>query len=399
MKILILLDSLAIGGGAERIATTLGDELYQRGNDISYLTFQDKSPKYKFKGEYHTLNCQNTSGNVLKRVYDFIINSKKINDLCNQRGIETIISVGENANFHAVLSRMLFGNQSGVIISQHINPLIHLQSKLKVQLINYFYSKADKTVCVSKEIETILNNNFNIKNTTTIYNMIDLEEIKRLSKEKITLNDKFIDASNRSGFIFINVGSLYRQKGQWFLIRSFRKVIDHHPDCQLFILGEGPLREELKNLIKKLNLENNVFLLGNRDNVFPYLKKSHCFVFTSLWEGLPMTLLETLALSVPIISTDCMTGPREILCPELGLNKELNYPYHGKYGILTHPFQNQLLFWSLEEVPLNEAEEMMAHLMMEIIEDPQLRKKYSNGRERAGDFDKDNIISDWIKLL
>lgn len=391
-----MLDSLAVGGGAERIAATLGDELQERGYHIHFLTFQDKNPKYKFNGEYHTLNQDENAGNIFKRGFDFLRNSKRIKDLCSEFEFDTLIAVGEVANLHAVLSKSLFANQTHIIISQHINPLIHQNSKLKVEMINFFYNKADMTVCVSFEIEKILKNYFRINNTKTIYNMIDLEENTRLSMEE--LPQKYKELFN-SGFNFINLGSLFKQKGQWFLIRSFKKVVDNHPQAKLFILGEGDLRKKLENLIIELNLESNVFLLGNQENVFPFLKNSSCFVFSSLWEGLPMTLIEALSLNLPIISSDCMTGPREALCPELGIEEQIKYPYYGKYGILNHPFPNELQLQSLEDCPLNEAEEMMADLMTEIIETPSLSEKYTNGREMAKNFDKNKIIEEWEKLL
>lgn len=332
MKILILLDSLAVGGGAERIAATLGDELHNKGKKIHYLTFIDKDPKYEFKGQYHTLDQNNITFNVIKRGYGFLKNSKKIKDLCSHLDIDTVISVGEVANLHAVLSRIAFKNRAKIIISQHINPLIHVKNKFKVQMINFFYNRADKTVCVSKEIEKLLISHFKVNNTLTIYNMVDVEEINRLSNETSEIDNLFSKALDENNFIFINIGSLIRQKGQWFLIRSFYRVVDKHHDAKLFILGEGPLREELQSLVNELGLRNHVFLLGNKTNVFPYLKKSHCFVFTSLWEGLPMTLIEALSLNLPIISTDCITGPREALSPELNIDEKISYPYHGKLG-------------------------------------------------------------------
>lgn len=404
MKVMILLDSLEVGGGAERVSSVIGNELHSLEVEIHYLTFLDKNPKYEFKGGYHTLDHGiedqiKDSGNILKRGYNFLKNSGRIATYCKELEIVTLISVGEVANFHAVLSRMLYSNPARIIISQHINPLIHFRHKLKVQMINFFYSQADKTVCVSKEIEEILNNNFNVKNTITIYNMVDQEEIKSSSQEMTEIDKKFTDALDEGKSIFINVGSLFRQKGHWFLIRSFRKVVDQHQDSKLFILGEGPLREKLENLIEELNLKNHVFLLGNKANVFPYLKNSCCFVFSSLWEGLPMTLIEALSLDLPIISTDCMTGPREVLCPELDTKEEISYPYHGKYGILSHPFHNKLLIENLEEHPLSRAEEIMADLMIEIIENLKLRKRYSNGKEMARNFDKYKIIKEWEYLL
>jgi glycosyltransferase involved in cell wall biosynthesis len=227
--------------------------------------------------------------------------------------------------------------------------------------------------------------------------MMNLTENIRQSKEELPEEYKELFTGNY--FNFINVGRLNRQKGQWFLIRSFRKVVNQHENARLFILGDGTLKNELKDLINELNLNEKVFLLGVQENVFPFLKNSNCFIFSSLWEGLPIVLIEALSMNLPIISTDCKTGPREILCPELDLNNEIIYPYYCKYGILNQPFNDKLLFRNLDEVTLNKSENILSDLMVKIIEDPVLRKKYSNGQRMSEKFDEEEIMKDWEKLL
>lgn len=112
-----------------------------------------------------------------------------------------------------------------------------------------------------------------------------------------------------------------------------------------------------------------------------------------------MALIEALSMNIPIISTDCKTGPREILSPELDLNKTVNYPYYGNYAILTQPLPNELLFKNLKEVPLLKSEEILVESMIKIIEDKNLRMDYSNGQKIARNFDKEKILSQWNKLL
>ncbi len=142
-----------------------------------------------------------------------------------------------------------------------------------------------------------------------------------------------------------------------------------------------------------------MFLLGGQENVFPFLKNSDCFVFTSLWEGLPLSLIEALSVNLPVISADCKTGPREVLCPESDLDKSINYPYLGEHAILTKPFPNELLFKNLEESPLNESEKMFSNMMIRIIKDPAFREKYSNTRELANNFSYKKIVGEWDDLL
>lgn len=399
MKILILVESLKVGGGSERFAATLGSKLQENGYDISYLTLMEESPKYKFKGDYYTLDEGYIYGNIFKRTVDLFRYAPKITNLCKELGIETIISVSEVANFHAVLSRWLYGNKVRIIASQHINPEIFLDSRIKTNLIKFFYPRADKVVCVSKEVEKILNRKYRVQNTCTIYNMMDIQENLALSQEELPGEYQKLFDGKEESFNFINLGRLTRQKGQWFLIRSFRYVVDYHPHAKLLILGEGVLRSELEELINNLKLNDNVYLLGEQENIFPFLKESECFVLSSLWEGLPLVLIEALTMNLPILSVDCKTGPREVLCPELDLEDQISYPYFGEHAILTQPFINQLIFNSIKEVPLTEPEKMLSDLMIRILENPHFRKKYSKGKVLTDNFDQEKIISQWNKLL
>lgn len=395
MRILIISDSLALGGGAEKFAAFLGSEFHKRNHEIYYLTLFDDNPKYEFKGRYLTFD-ENRSKNIISKIKDFFMAPYKIKKICKENEIDIIISVGEVPNFRAILSKYIFKNRSKIFISHHLDPEVHLNNKINYNKIKFLYPKADKVICVSKAIENILEKKYALKNLLTIYNMIDVQ----LNLEKA--NEKLPEEYNHifhEGFVFINIGRLNSQKGQWFLIRSFKKVLDEYNDSKLCILGDGDLKPNLTEMIRKLGLENNVFLLGNQENVFPFLKMSKCFVLSSLLEGFPLTLIETLCTDLPIISTDCKTGPRECLCPSLDIEKKINYPYFGEFGILTMPFENKLELNSLNEKELDNAENILSNIMIKIIEDPDLRKKYSNGLKRAEDFDKDKIINKWENII
>ncbi len=395
MRILIISDSLALGGGAEKFAAFLGSEFHKRNHEIYYLTLFDDNPKYEFKGRYLTFD-ENRSKNIISKIKDFFMAPYKIKKICKENEIDLILSVGEVPNFRAILSKYIFKNRSKIFISHHLDPEVHLNNKINYNKIKFLYPKANKVICVSKAIKNILKKKYALNNLLTIYNMIDVHLNLEKANEKLPEKYKSIF---HDGFVFINVGRLNSQKGQWYLIRSFRKVVDEYKDSKLCILGDGDLKEDLTKMIKKLELENNVFLLGNQENVFPFLKISNCFVLSSLLEGFPLTLIETLCTDLPIISTDCKTGPRECLSPGLDIEKMIDYPYFGEYGILTMPFEDKLELSSLNEKELDNAEIILSNLMIKIIEDPDLRKKYSNGLERAKDFDKDKIINKWEKLF
>jgi glycosyltransferase involved in cell wall biosynthesis len=392
MKILIISDSLALGGGAEKFSASLGIEFHKRNHEIYHLTLFDDNPKYDFKGKYFTFN-ESHSKNILAKIKDFFATSYKIQKICKKNEIDLIVSVGEVANFRTILSKYLFRNKTKIYASHHIYPESYLNNKVTYNRIKFSYSKADRIICVSKAIENVLQEKYSLNNTLTIYNMIDIQSNLKKSNELLPEEYKEIFYDS---FIFINIGRLNFQKGHWFLLRSFKKVTCKYKDVKMCILGDGDLKTKLTEMIIELNLEKNVFLIGNQENVYPFLKKSDCLILSSLLEGFPLTLIETLSLNLPVISTDCKTGPRECLCPSLDVNKEIEYPYFGEYGILTKPFQKK---WKHSKDKLDTAEEMISNLMIKMIEDPILRKKYSNGLNRAKDFDKEKIIQYWEKLF
>ncbi|MBW9221131.1 glycosyltransferase [Methanothermococcus sp. SCGC AD-155-M21] len=262
--------------------------------------------------------------------------------------------------------------------------------------IKYFYNYFDKIITVSYGNKKLIEKRFSLKNVGVIYNAVDVQNYLKLSEEPI--EDKYREIFKDS-FVFINIGRLTEQKGQWFLIRAFKKVVETHSNAKLIILGEGELRKELEDLIRKLNLENKVFLVGVHKNPFKFLKNSQCLVFTSLWESFGNVLVEALTLNLPIISTDCETGPREILTSEIDIKEKINYPYFGRYGILIKPFPRKYIFKDLEEKILIEQEKQLAELMIKIIENKELRKNYSHGLERARDFDIDKIIKKWEEVI
>ncbi|STZ76012.1 putative glycosyl transferase [Bergeriella denitrificans] len=118
--------------------------------------------------------------------------------------------------------------------------------------------------------------------------------------------------------IFINLARLSPEKNQAKLINSFRKLVDTYPTARLLILGDGPLKTDLSQLIRDSDLNNNVYLLGSRFNPFPFLKHADCFVLSSDHEGQPMTLFEAMILKKPVIATD-IVGSRSVLENRPGL--------------------------------------------------------------------------------
>lgn len=137
--------------------------------------------------------------------------------------------------------------------------------------------------------------------------IISIKNISFLKKVKI--EEKYLD---KEKFI-ISIGRLTYQKNFEFLINNFTEFKKITPNLKLIILGEGELKQNLLNLIKKNKLSNEIFLLGQKDNVYKYLNKCFAFILSSRWEDPGFVLLEAIACRSVIISSDCSNGPKEIL--------------------------------------------------------------------------------------
>ena len=179
------------------------------------------------------------------------------------------------------------------------------------------YPRFDKLVSVSRSICELNRHNiaeaFHVDPARFDFaeNVQAPEEVLARSEAPL-LDDGFAELAAAASHRFINIARLSVEKGQDKLIRAFRRVCDLHPAARLFIVGDGPLKVVLRNLIVELSLQDNVFLLGFIDNPFPYLKRADCFVMPSNHEGQPMVLFEAMILGKPIVATD-IVGNHDVL--------------------------------------------------------------------------------------
>lgn len=162
-------------------------------------------------------------------------------------------------------------------------------------------------------------------NYLTDINLIDKKKIILLTdpvfriREIVNLKkEKFNESFQLDKKYIISIGRLTYQKNFNLLIESFYEINKIYNDYKLIIVGDGEKRKELELLISKLNLKNKVFLIGFKKNIFPYLNIADCLISSSRWEDPGFTLIEAGILNKIIISSDCMSGPRELLNDDNG---------------------------------------------------------------------------------
>ena len=237
----------------------------------------------------------------------------------------------------------------------------------------------------------------------TIYNPLDIKIITNLSTQS---TDDYLE--KLYPFI-ITVGRLTKPKGQWYLLRIFKALKEKHKDLKLVILGEGELKEYLLELSEKLGLKTfvwdrdnisedfDVYFLGFHKNPFKFMARAKLFVFPSLWEGFPYALVEAMACGVPVVSSDCRSGPREILAPNTDVEYQTNKPEFAEYGVLMPTFE--VKFKSARE-PLEEKEKMWVEILNRMLMDQSLREEYSKkSKKRAEDFRMEAVIQKWMEVL
>ena len=383
-QVIFLIPDLYGGGG--KVVSELSLNLPDNIQKI-IVSFENKV-NYPYKGELIFLNIL-LSKNFFIKVFNFLNGFLKFKKIVIKEKPDYVISFGNLQNIINILS-----TKNSIVRVD--NPISESHKgffeKIYPFLVKILFNKAGKIIVVSKGLKKELIENFKIiveKKIKVIYNSIDVKKIKEISKEPLeTKYQKIFEYP-----VIINIGSLIRQKGQWHLIRAFREAKNRIKDLKLVILGEGELESYLKGLVKNLDLEKDVYFLGWQKNPFKFLVKSKLFVFPSLWEGFGIAILEAMACGLPVISSDCNFGPREILAPNTNLDYQLKNIECGQYGILVPVCDGK--FYRANE-SLTENEKILSQAITETLTDKELLGNLKEkSKQRAEDFDIKKIIKNW----
>ena len=349
MKIAFILHSLK-SGGAERAVSNLSLAM-QKDHDVSVVLFDSTDVGYEHGGKLVDLESPSKSNSIGKAI-NLFKRTYLLRKLFKKEKYDAIFSFMEAAGFPSVMA-----NRHS-IVSVHDNP--ENLPKIYTPFLPFIYPFAFKTVACSSAGEQKLKKNYRLKNTTTIFNSVDLKTIKQKSNEVIQYDRSFILAAGR----------LNKQKGFDILIRAFSKC-QANTELDLFILGEGEERSSLEQLIKKLGLENRVFLKGQVKNPYPFYASAEFFVLSSRHEGFPNILIEALSCECPCISFACETGPNEIITT-------------NKNGLLVEPENEVELYKAIDLLHFN----------------PSLRHNLKlNTLPSIQHLDIDRISNEWLKLI
>jgi glycosyltransferase involved in cell wall biosynthesis len=397
IKVLLIIDAL-YGGGAERVFSNIVENLDQKAIEPVCLFYDTRHlfmPSARIKT--YTLSPVDNSKRS-KRI-------ERIAEIIDLEHTNVIISFLKHVNVEVVIAREISRLKPKLILTEHTTPSLSPQTyqqtgNLKQSLPGYMYQvieesnaikypnipksltandnladmikilypRADKICAVSMGVRNDLVKNFAIlkDQIKIIYNGIDIEQVIRLSKEEITEHRWFSDDIP----IIINVASLRVQKGQEYLLKMF-EMLHQTIDCRLAIFGIGERETELKELAHEMDIYDSVKFFGYHKNPFKFMERSKIFAFSSVCEGCPNTLLEAMACRTPIVSTDCSSGPNELI-------------KDGFSGILVP-----------EKDPTS-----IANACMRILNDKQLALRLtSNAAKELNKFSIDRMVSEYTQVI
>jgi len=345
-------------GGAERVTVNLAKGFRDHGLEVDLVLTRFGPQQYEIPSGVRLINIG------APRIYAAL---PGIIRYLRQVQPDIVLSAEAAVNVTVLLAWRLSGSRARIFVAEHNSRIEATKNSRdwRVKLLPVFIRKTypwtDGIVAVSKgaadqlaKIAPIVKHKIRV-----IYNPVVSEEL--FVKAEQPLNHPWFCKGEPP--VILAAGRLIFQKDFTTLIRAFALVRKKRP-ARLMILGEGKDRARLEALVRKLGLEEDVALPGFVENPYKYMKRASVFVLSSRWEALPTVLIEAMACGCPVVSTDCPSGPAEIL-------------ENGKWGRL---------------VPIH-SPELLAKAILETLERPIY------ATERAKYFSLERATQEYLRFL
>jgi glycosyltransferase involved in cell wall biosynthesis len=349
------------GGGAEKVMLNLARGFAEQGLQVDLVLVKAEGP--------YLSNLPAKVRVVKLESSRLILSIPALARYLKQEEPPVLISALEDTNMVALWARKLAGVSTRVVVSVHNNlsreaqNATTLKRRLTPQFVRWFYPSADRIVAVSQGVaQNLVDIGLSSEKIEVIYNPIVTPE----------LNEKIQESLDRPWFspdqppVILGVGRLEKQKDFPTLLQAFAQLKQQHP-ARLMILGEGSERSKLEELAQKLGIEKDVAFPGFVANPYAYMARAKVLVLSSGWEGFGNVLVEAMAAGTPVVSTDCESGPAEILA-------------NGKYGKL---------------VAVGDSEGM-AKAIATTLNEPPDREALT---KRANQFSLEKALTEYGKLL
>jgi len=308
MKITLVISTLSCGG-AERVLISLAKGFIDHCHNVTIVTLSNKDTDfYQLPSECSRLDLgiMDDSAGLFEAIKSNIKRVAVIRKAVQSTNPDIVISFLRITNITTILA--LLGTKLPLIVTEHNDIRVFSYGILWETLRRLTYPFCSLVVSVSKGVDDGFATLPKSKRAV-IYNPILVRDDD--------VNDKLPPDVDLNKNWLVSMGRLTEQKGFDLLLQAFHKIASKYPDWQLLVLGRGELREPLEKMRDDFGLSGQVFFTGALSNPFAVLKKAQLFVMASRNEGFPMAHGEALACGLPVIATDCPSGPSEMIRHEI----------------------------------------------------------------------------------
>ena len=380
-KKIMLIVPMLHQGGFERVCVATA-RLLEPYYEVYIVIFSAMDIAYDIRGlhvmDIHMKSVEGKAGKVL----NVFRRAKRVAALKKEYGIDIAYSFGPTANLVNVFSRggILGTGKGGGNRAEVWCGVRSYMDMGNPGLLRLFCRRSDRVISCSRLIRRELEERFSCRKVCTLYNPFDLAAIQEQSREE---GEKERLPFAGCGRVIVSMGRQDDVKGFWHLIKSFSILHRKYEDARLLIVGEGDFREYWE-LAEALGISDAVSFPGVKKNPFPYLALGRMYVMTSINEGFPNVLVEAMALGIPVISANCMTGPAEILSDDFDAVSRRQEYLDADYGILIPVMDAKK---DLDASVITEEERKLSEQMERLLSDEALHEKYSQAAvRRAAQF-------------
>jgi glycosyltransferase involved in cell wall biosynthesis len=369
-SVLYVLPATAVGGAETKFFNVI-----EKMTDFKSILLANRSVAGYFSIPglkvylFEEYGCREPMPVSLKNALNY---AKAITDVVKKEKADCMMGIMHTGSFYASLARDIFrlkvpligtieGNISAFFGKEERSPTL-----LEKSLLWYLLRRPLLLSVPSEGVRDDLVKNFGISagRITLIYNGIDIDSVREMAAEGSGIADGY------HGKTIVTACRLNAQKDFLTLLRAFREV-RNEMDSRLVIVGDGELRGEITKSAQDLGIGEHVVITGFQNNPFGYFKAADVFVLSSFFEGFGNVIVEAMALGVPVVATDCPSGPREIM-------------RNGINGFLV-PMQDH---------------HAMAESILRLLQNDNLRYEVAvKGRERAECFKVENMIESFKRLI
>ena len=353
-------------GGAEQVAITIVNGLVERGYDIDLLLSRASGELQSELSEQVSIVELPPSKTPAVGVAAHL--PSLISYLHRQKPAALFPHLEHPSVVCLIINRLL-DTETAVIPTQHSAFGHEVEATLKDQIVErvvpQLYSASDRIISVSEGVADSLVEQTPVGrgDVSVLHNPVDVGRIRERASRPV--DHEWVEDSDRDVVLFVGRHAGQKNLNGW--VRTFERVVDRNPNARAIIAGKGHCREDVVAAVERRGLSDVVSLPGYVDNPYRYMAKADTFLLASEYEGLPTVLIECLSVGCPVVSTDCPSGPREILSD-------------GEYGTL---------------VPVGDVDGL-ADAVCDTLADPPDPDRL---RSRADDFSPQPVFDEYERFL